>query len=265
MRNILLVFLFSLLTVSCEKLDLFNQQDNYPKDANYPTLIHKLGEDSLSKSIALFYSKNNYVKTSLNHFGFCDIENVRTTQIPPCSDLLTNENAMIIVRSFIERNLQFLGIEEMANVQFSSVKQHDSSINNWSLVTANQMVDTIEVLNTPIVFHIKQNVVYLCWGNWFPKIYIPKKFNVNQTLAKKSLVNHKVTHLTIAGISYQVQISEESIQESATKLVIYPIESDNRIELRVTWQIEIPNPVFYKIFVDVMTGQIITEMPTIIS
>jgi hypothetical protein len=35
--------------------------------------------------------------------------------------------------------------------------------------------------------------------------------------------------------------------------------------LRVTWEFNIPGPVYYKIYVDVMTGEIVMAVPTIIS
>jgi hypothetical protein len=48
------------------------------------------------------------------------------------------------------------------------------------------------------------------------------------------------------------------------KTVILPVKNDNVIVLYVTWEINVPEPAFYKFFVDVMSGQTISEEPTII-
>ncbi|HPR84568.1 MAG TPA: hypothetical protein PLG33_00875, partial [Prolixibacteraceae bacterium] len=47
-------------------------------------------------------------------------------------------------------------------------------------------------------------------------------------------------------------------------LKIYPIKSDDKIQLFVTWKIYVPD-VFYILYVDVMTGETIAAEPTIIS
>jgi Zn-dependent metalloprotease len=105
----------------------------------------------------------------------------------------------------------------------------------------------------------------LCYGNRYPHIYIPGKFTFSQQKAKERLVNRVVSHYTIAAQKYDVKISASDIDKSSTRLVVYPVTKEDRIELRVTWEINIPGPVFYKIYVDVMTGEIINEEPTIIS
>ena len=83
--------------------------------------------------------------------------------------------------------------------------------------------------------------------------------------AKTSLLNKVVWHSTIAGVPYSATITAASLAASTTHLVVYPNTVDNQIELRVTWQINIPGPVYYLILVDVMTGEIISGQPTIVS
>jgi hypothetical protein len=47
--------------------------------------------------------------------------------------------------------------------------------------------------------------------------------------------------------------------------MVVPIRTGETTELRLAWQVNIPSPVFYLIYVDAMTGQIIKQEPTIIS
>jgi hypothetical protein len=109
------------------------------------------------------------------------------------------------------------------------------------------------------------NKLAYCVGNWYPKVYITAKFIVNADQAKLSLLNKIVGHTTIAGVPYSATISTASLGASTTRLVVLPVITDTKIELRVTWQINIPAPVYYLMYVDVMTGELIGQEDTIIS
>lgn len=61
------------------------------------------------------------------------------------------------------------------------------------------------------------------------------------------------------------QISSSSGYNGAIGWSILPVNNDDMIELRVGWLFNIPGPVYYKIYIDVMTGEIIGQEPTIIS
>jgi hypothetical protein len=116
-----------------------------------------------------------------------------------------------------------------------------------------------------ILIHLTNGIVTSCYGNWFPEIFIPTEFNVNQTKAKADLNGKVVSHYTFGGTEYSVTISKTDIDKSTIGLKVIPIETDDKIELRVCWQIHIPGPVYYIIYVDVMTEAIIGQEPTIIS
>ena len=78
------------------------------------------------------------------------------------------------------------------------------------------------------------------------------------------MLNKTATHYGWGG-PYNVVITSESLQGSTTKLYVLPIEIEDHTELHLTWCINIPAPVHFKIYVDVMTGEVIGEEPTIIS
>jgi hypothetical protein len=59
-------------------------------------------------------------------------------------------------------------------------------------------------------------------------------------------------------------MTAEHLQHCTAKLMIVPITTDEKIELCVTWQINLDAPLYYLFYIDVMTGEIIREMPTII-
>jgi len=104
----------------------------------------------------------------------------------------------------------------------------------------------------------------MCYGNHYPVVYIPKKFNFDIDKAKSQLLGKEIFHSGWTG-QYSVGIvTSKHLQESSAKLMIIPVTTDEKIELHVTWQIYLDelNCIFE---IDVMTGEIIRQMPTIIS
>ncbi len=265
MKQFLIYFLLACTLAGCEKKDLL-----YSNDTNYPTVIDKLSSTTLSALRTSYAQKNKYLTSSLNEYGFCSLTDILpgTVDTPPILSMPTQPEAIEIVKSFVSQNSTYTGVENAANLTFSDIFSSSAYWDGASslvLKSSNQRIDTIEVINSQIIFHLKSRELVYCMGNWFPKVYIPDKFNINREAAKSSLLNKVVWHSTIAGVPYSAKITTESLSASTTRLVVFPYTIDNKIELHVTWQVNIPAPVYYLINVDVMTGEIISEQPTIIS
>ena len=135
----------------------------------------------------------------------------------------------------------------------------------WKIDSHDQKYDTIQVLYSNISILIMNREILYCTGNWYPNIYIPKHFNFDQEKAKSTLRNKKVWHSDFSGQSHSMKITDQALASCQIKgLKIYPVKSDNKIQLFVTWKIHVPE-VFYILYVDVMTGEVIASEPTIIS
>jgi hypothetical protein len=262
LRTLSIIFLILILAVSCEKpLDY-----NIPE--NYPTTFKKLSSKNLSTMRASYAQKNQYMTTSLNDFGFCDwFGDLLSVGIPPPQNIITQSEATDIVRNFVSNNSTETAVKDPNDLNFYKVRNYTGSDGaiRWHFISSNQKIDTVEVLNTKFLIYLTNNEVSLCVGNWFPDIFIPSEFNISQTKAKADLIGKVVTHHRFEGSPYTVTISEADLVGSITGLKVLPIENDNNIELRVCWQINIPGPVYFKIYVDVMTGKIVGQEPTIIS
>jgi hypothetical protein len=262
MKYVCIALVFATSFISCEKV-------NHPDvDHNYPTTINEISADAISQLRSEYHLKNRYMVTSLNNFGFCGFfDNATEIEWPPITGPLSQQEAIGIVENFALLNKSHTGISSFDDVQFaeissSAVSSEGSSM--WSFETNNQYIDTLEVLDTKIIFMIKNSEMYWCVGNWYPEIYIPKSFNFNSENAKTVLVGRVVTHLGWAD-SWDVTITPENLSESEVRLVIKPLKYDDRIEIRVAWEVLIPYPVNYRILVDVIFGDIVYEEPTIIS
>jgi hypothetical protein len=258
-KSLPIILIISILLISCEKNDI---------PSNYPTTLIKGSSSIISQLRSSYALKNPFMTSSINDFGFCDIIgdplNVGT---PPLQNILTKSEATEIVKSFVSNNSSTTGVknpDELTFYQVSTTTGYGRAI-GWHFKTVNQKIDTIEVMYTMILIHLTNGVVTSCYGNWFPEIYIPAKFNFSQAKAVSDLEGKVVSHYTFVGAEYTVSISKADLGKSSVSLKVLPIETEDKIELRVCWQINIPGPVYYKIYVDVMTGAIIGQEPTIIS
>jgi hypothetical protein len=242
------------LLLGCEKTDLY-------LDPNYPTSFNKLPTDTLSRLRSSLSSKYQYLRSTLNDYGFCYLpDDYIVTNPPSLSNSFTESDAMTLANIFISDHPFETGIQNPEDLTISrSYSLPSIGVTNWTLVSSYQKVDTIEVLYTEIVFRFQNSELINCEGNWYPNIYIPNKFNFNENSAKIHLVDKKITHYDIGGDEYYVTITKTDIDNSTADLKIVPIIRNNKIELRVTWMVHIPGPVFCKVYVDVMSGEIIKQ------
>jgi Zn-dependent metalloprotease len=258
-KTLPIILLFSVLLLCCENLDI-------PKD--YPTTYNKLSSSSISQMRASYEVKNPFMVTSLNEFGFCDyLEDLLNVGTPSIQASITKSEAIEKIKLFISQNSSETGVNNSDDISIYKISTDTGYGGHiyWHSKTLNQKYDTIEVMNTMILVHLIDGQPHLCVGNWYPNINVPKEFNFSQSKAKSLLKGQKVSHWSFGGDEYIVTISNEDLEKSEIRLKILPVETEDKIELRVCWEINIPGPVYYKIYVDVMTGGIIQQEPTIIS
>jgi hypothetical protein len=271
-KPLLLILILSLLLSSCKKSVIPDDDipdDDIPKNydipKDYPTTYTKLSQDSLSKMQAAYVLKNKYLVSSLNDFGFCGKGNV-TSLSPPFSNKITRDEAVAKVKLFCSQNPVETGVKNPEDLKLNALASSTNynGTTTWALVFSSQKYDTSEVNGTRLFFRLTSGEVVSCIGNWYPNVYIPKDFNINQLEAKKHLINKVVSFYTFEGIKYDVTISSEHLNTSIVRLSIYPVTAVDKIELRLTWQIWI-QAVSCIIYVDVMTGDIVGQESTSIS
>lgn len=261
------ILILALIFSSCEKsfvpADDIPKKYDIPKD--YPTTYNKLSQDSLAQLQSAYVLKNKYVVSSLNEFGFCGKGDVPSLS-PPFSNKITKDEAVAKVKLFCSQNPIETGVKNPEDLKLdaSASSTNYNGTTTWALVFSSQEYDTSEVIGTRLFFRLKSAEVVSCIGNWYTNVYIPKEFNISQEKAKKLVLNKVVSFYTFAGIKYDATISSEHLTNSVVKLSIFPVTTDDKIELRVTWQIWIHSGLFI-FYVDVMTGEIIGQGTTYIS
>lgn len=260
LKRIVILSLIIIFMTGCEEMD-FHTVNN-----KYPTIYKCLSDENLSVIRNEYFQRNPYIGSTLSNFGFCNI-GYRGAPNPINTNTVNSEEAICIVKDFILKNMNETGISSIDNIAFKEIREFTLDSNytsHWYLTVKEQTIDTIVVLNSTVGFRVINGEVVSCANNWYPEIYIPKVFDFDSEKAKSILVNKVVTHLGPVG-EYKVTIKQENIVESKVRLVIYPVKTDEKIELRVSWEIYIPSPVYFQIYIDVMTGDIIAEEPTIVA
>ena len=258
---IITAIIFGAVLMSCDK----SNEETDVEDSMYPTTIYRLSEEVLLQKRNDFAQRNPNVYTSLNQFGFCAMLSPSGGNGSP--DGFTEEEAIAAVKEFVRRNPEYTGVSNPDDLQFKNIMS-TTGYNNavfWHLYTENQVINGIEIDNTVIIFHTQSQKLVSCYGNYFSDVYVPKKFNLDMEQAKSKLLEKEIFHWGWGGQYSAGIVTAEHLQQCTAKLIIVPITTDEKIELRVAWQINLEAPLYYIFEIDVMTGKIIREMPTIIS
>lgn len=250
--------IFGVTVMSCDK-------NNGNTDQAYPTTIYRLSEGELSRKREDFAQRNPNVNTSLNQFGFCAMIEAGGGDGSPGG--FSESEAIAAVKEFVARNPEYTGVNDPNDLLFGRISS-SVGFNNavfWHLRTENQIINDIEVEYTGIMFHTQNRKLVSCYGNHFPNVYVPEKINFDVEQAKSQLLGKEIFHWGWGGQYSAGIVTVEHLQQSTTKLIIIPVTTDEKIELRVAWQINLAGPLHVIFEIDVMTGEIIREMPTIIS
>ena len=236
-------------------------QEELPNDINYPTTISRLPEETLLQMRKDFAQRNPYVCSSLNQFGFCASDAVEAMDAP--SGYFTKEEAIEAIKEFVARNPEHTGISNPDDLQLEQMRSttHNNIPVNWHCFAGQKEINNLEINNICIVFHTRNRALYSCDGNYFPNVYIPEKFNFDLERAKSRLLGKEIFHVGWGGEYSLGIIKAKHLKDCPANLIVVPLITDEKIELRIAWQIKT-----LAIFaVDVMTGKIIREESCVIS
>ena len=262
MRNIsyltVAVLILGALLTSCDK----NDDNSGTDDKVYPTTIYRLSTETLLQMNNDFAKRNPKVTSTVNMFGFLQ---QGASPYNYSSGGVTEEEGIAIVKAFVGLNPKYTGVINPDDVVFKKIPQNEIGINKstiWNFMSEPQKNGGIEVLNTEILFCIANGTLVHCSWNHFPNVYVPKNFNCDVEQAKSKLLGKEVFHYGWGGQYSGGIVTAEHLQQCTSKLLIDPVTSNDKIELRVVWQISLPS-MFYIFEIDVMTGDIIREWSTI--
>jgi hypothetical protein len=255
------VLLFILFIQGCDQNNV-----TLNNELSYPTTYKKLDIETLKLMRTEFAKANPYLDSSINDFGFCGfLDSLLQAQWPARIPDLTRSEAINVAKSFISQNATWLGIKASDVFTFSIIDSstiYEGSL-KWYISANFQNYGGLEVYDTNIYTEITDGKVTSCSGNWYPYIYIPSKFNIDNIATAKAAVLNKIVYIwDIAGRPISITITAESLQTAEFSRMILPINTTDKIELHIVWVINIPK-VYYVIYLDVMSGEIIGGYPTL--
>ena len=262
--NILLCTLFAASSCSntADTTDIIDTIDI--SDTNYPTTISRLPEETILQMRNDFAQRNPTMISTINQFGFCwPSEEMINASVS--SGSFAEEEAIEAIKEFIGHNPE-TGITDPENLHFKRISRGDDSNNatTWVITTEDQLINEIEVYKSNIAFNILNRSLRFCNGHYFPNVYMPEKINFDIERAKSQLLGKEVIHLGFAGQYSLGKITKKHLQECETNLIVVPLRTEEKIELRVAWKINLLT-MYYVYYVDVMTGEIVHEESTVIS
>jgi hypothetical protein len=264
-----LAFFFIAILIGCNETDIpVDNETDIPTDNEtlYPTTIERLPDAVLSQMNSDFAKRNPDVTgTVLNQFGFCEIGLWGSSKT---QGNFSEEEAITAAKEFVLRNPQNTGVNIPDDLRFTHITNSTGygDATFWHFRTENQIVNNLEVIHSEIIFHTQNRTLISSNGNWYPDIYIPEIIKFDAEKAKSTLLGKEVFHYNIAGQRYSVgTITNEHIKRCTAKLIIVPVITSDKIKLHVTWEVRFDGPIYYLFNIDVMTGEIIREVPTIIS
>lgn len=255
------VLLFILFIQGCDQNNV-----TLNNELSYPTTYKKLDIATLKLMRTEFATANPYCVSSINDFGFCGfLDSLLPAQWPARIPDLTGSEAITVANSFISKNSTLLGVKASDVFTFTrsdSITIFEGSL-KWFITADFQNYEGLEVYDTYISFEITDGKVTACSGNWYPYIYIPLKFNIDNEVKAKAAVLNKIVYLyEITGRPAPQNITAKSLETAIFSKMIYPVYINNQIELHVIWILSIPD-VHYVVYLDVMSGEIIGGYPTL--
>lgn len=115
----------------------------------------------------------------------------------------------------------------------------------------NQTYEGMEVMYTPMYAVADRNGVISIDGHHYDFIYVPKRYH-HHSNARRRLIGEEIQWEGWAGT--QTWVIDDDSFTGEPELAVWPVVSDDRIELRVTWRFRVgPSGADREVFVDVMT------------
>jgi len=259
MKKIMGLFLliFSISILGC---NIFNPTDNSPQV--YPTIITPLSEQELEILQREFRATNNFLMCSrldryglVDREGFCAIEN---PNIP-----IEEREVIELSKLTLYKNRKFTNVKDTTGLAIGRIFMMTPNRDNthWRIDYLQQQYNGHKILDTEIVLWAHGNGVYRINGHWYTDIFIPENVEVQEAEAQESLIGTEIIWYDAAGREQVFTVTEETLIDETPQKVIVPLQVEDNIELRITWEIGVrfsfQNYPSWYLYVDVISGELI--------
>ncbi len=228
---------------------------------NYPTTIQTVSSDEIDMIFSELYETPLYECTSVDDYGFCHV----TTSSTACGKFdsiyvnYSYEELENIFHNALIEYSELLNISDLSDITISSIKNlkgmtfeafkkayPDSATTGWLITSNVQRVKNYPIYGTEIKVLVFFDRVRAIGGRRFSNLNIPDSDVYSEDDAKKKFIGQE-----ISSGSTVLKITDESFWYTSEK-VIFPYQSNNKIELRLCWKLR---PEKWTVFVDTQTGR----------
>jgi len=241
---LMLVGMLSLLLGSCGE-DMFEPPDL----SAYPTTIWPLSPDSLRILKLEYAAFNPKICSSLDAFGLTRDRLCRGSQGLSYEDADVDQLVGLAKQTLFE-NKQFTRVTSVDDL----VVNHTGGGTDRLRITFEQQVyEDLEVLFSGIIVDMDSIGAFNIYGNWYQDIFLPPIDLLTARKAQESILGLEIPWYGIGGQRQVYVVTEESFLRPPSK-VIFPLRSEESIEVRVAW--EIPAGL-WKVYVDTKEGDVL--------
>lgn len=259
MKSLLALCLGTLLLFSAG-CDLITREDVEDEidESNYPTVLYPLSSDSLRSLKEEFLDlNNNEVCLTLDEWGFtghgfCNKANpgIRITSV---------DTLITMAKTTLFLNRKFTNVMDTSLIEIRRVLAMPfSDSTEWRIDFHGQNYSDHEVLYTQIFVWMYGAGIYRINGHWYRDMFVPARDKFEIAEAMENIVDLEITWYDFGGNPQVFTVTEQSFVGSVEKTIV-PIDKEDSIEIRVTWQIGVswegdPFPSWY-VYVDTTTGE----------
>jgi len=253
---IIVISLLSILISNCGKL--ISPFFDYEKEIiYYPTTVHSVSDEELYQLQKEFdVLNNNRISTRLNKYGLTGgggyyIQNPKIK--------IADENIVInYAINTLVKNKKFTNVTDSNELvkndfRISNIKNESTY---WKILFNPQKYRGYEVFGSRIAVALYGYGVFYIDGFWYKDIYIPPIDIISKETARKKVIGRKIIWNEGGGpIEFTVT---ENLVEVYIEKIIYPLEKEETIELRVAWRIPIifgTSMIGWHIYIDTTTGE----------
>lgn len=254
-----LIIIMSLSFCYCDSINGLKNDTSNEENIEYPTILYPLSDSELDiLRTELESLAGNEIKASLNKYGLIDRSGIRIRG----SSTIKDKNIAIAKAKYLVFYLKnftniidtsSLIIEEATNTKYGS-----DFFGDWHVIFKNQSYLGLEVMGTDIMVLINDDCTQIT-GHYFKYIFVPETNLISEEVAKQAIIDHVIEYGDKRGLLQTFKITKESIHNELAK-VVFPLETNNSLELRITWKIPVGrNPTFpdWYVFVDILSGKVI--------
>lgn len=251
---IIIIFLIFYVT-GCRQL--YDFIFNFSELSEYPTIIYPLSPEELKNMKDEFHKNNPKICSTLNEYGFTCSKSMCYKGEGFDQNNYEYVKLINLAKSSLLKNSKYTNI---ADTSLLEILDSRASKYNLRISFKDQIYEGFRVVSSSKFFVLLDSInVFSINGNWYNNIFIPTSYNINESRAKNIIIGEEVIWYDAMGEPRVFRVTRASMNNSAEQ-VILPLERDQTIELRISWQIPISfgeSFIGWHFYVDTMTGELL--------